>query len=170
MNMTVSDTVALFALLISFGSFYISKRSLDFAIEMQKATEKKLIENEKSELLKQISNNKSVLNNARIEIGALQADFSIEPQPVKMLMKNYINIFSEFLPSIERMIFRLEGDYSKLANWPGEISYSDIMRTKAVFYEDLKQFETSHNQAIQCIAIFKEKLKLAKDYEHGSTR
>lgn len=168
--MTVSDTVAFFALLISLGSFYISKRSLDFAIEMQKATERKLIENEKAELLKQISNNKSVLNNARIEIGALQADFGIEPQPVKMLMGNYTNIFSEFLPSIERMISRLEDDYTKLAHWPGEISYSDIMRTKAMFHEDLKQFEISHNQAIQCIAIFKEKLKLAKDYTHGATK
>ena len=168
--MTISDTVALFALLISFGSFYISKRSLDFAIAMQKSTERKLIENEKAELLKQISNNKSILNNARIEIGALQADFGIEPQPVKMLMENYTNIFSDFLPSIERMISILEGDYTKLANWPGEISYSDIMRTKAVFHEDLKQFETSHKQAIQCIAIFKEKLKLAKDYAHSSTR
>ena len=45
--MTVSDTVALFALLISFGSFYISKKSLDFAIEMQKSTDRKLIENER---------------------------------------------------------------------------------------------------------------------------
>lgn len=161
--MTISDTVALFALLISFGSFYISKTSLDFAIEMQKSTERKLIENEKAELLKQISNNKSILNNARIEIGVLQADFGIEPQPVKMLMENYTNIFSNFLPSIERMISILEGDYTKLSNWPGEISYSDIMRSKAVFYEDLKQFETSHIQAIQCIAIFKEKLNLAKD-------
>lgn len=168
--MNMSDIIALFALLISCGSFYISKRSLDFAIEMQKTTEKKLIENEKAELLKQISNNKFLLNNARIEIGVLQADFGIEPQPVKMLMGNYTNIFSEFLPSIEKMISRLEGDYANLANWPGEISYSDIMRNKALFHEDSKQFETSHEQAIQCIAIFKEKLKQAKDYAHGATR
>ena len=118
--------------------------------------------------MKQISNNKSILNNARIE--NIQADFGIEPQPVKMLMENYTDIFSEFLPSIEKMVSRLESEYKNLANWPGEISYSDIMRTKAMFHEDLKQFETSHEQAIKCVAIFKEKLKLAKDYAQGTTR
>lgn len=166
----MSDIIAFFALAISLGSFYISKKSLDFAIEMQKTTEKKLIANETTELLKQISNNKSILNNARIEIGVLQANFGIEPQAVKALMESYTHIFFDFLPSLEKTISRLEGDYTSLANWPGEISYSDIMRTKALFHEDLKQFETSHEQAIQCIAIFKEKLKQAKDFAHGSTR
>lgn len=168
--MTTSDIIAIFALLISFGSFYISKRSLDFAIEMQKTTEKKLIENEKTELLKQVSNNKFILNNARIEIGALQANFDIEPQPVKELMKNYTNIFTEFLPSIEKVISHLESDHANLINWHGEMSYSDIMRTKAACHEDLKQYETSHEQAIHCIAIFKEKLKQAKDYVNATSR
>jgi len=165
-----SDIVAIFALIISFGSFYIGKRSLDFAIEMQKTTERKLIENEKAELLRQVSNNKSILNNVRIEIGALQANFGIETQPVKELMKNYTNIFTEFLPSIERALSLLESDYANLINWRGEMSYSDIMRTKASSYEALKQYETSHEQAIQCIAIFKEKLKQAKDYVNGAAR
>jgi hypothetical protein len=166
----ISDIVAIFALIISFGSFYIGKRSLDFAIEMQKITERKLIENEKAELLRQVSNNKSILNNARIEIGVLQANFGIETQPVKELMKNYTNIFTEFLPSIERALSLLESDYANLINWRGEMSYSDIMRTKASSYEALKQYETSHEQAIQCIAIFKEKLKQAKDYVNGAAR
>lgn len=168
--MNISDIVAIFALIISFGSFYIGKRSLDFAIEMQKTTERKLIENEKAELLRQVSNNKSILNNARIEIGVLQENFGIETQPVKELMKNYTNIFTEFLPSIERALSLLESDYANLINWRGEMSYSDIMRTKASSYEALKQYETSHEQAIQCIAIFKEKLKQAKDYVNGAAR
>jgi len=137
---------------------------------MQKTTERKLIENEKAELLRQVSNNKSILNNVRIEIGALQANFGIETQPVKELMKNYTNIFTEFLPSIERALSLLESDYANLINWRGEMSYSDIMRTKASSYEALKQYETSHEQAIQCIAIFKEKLKQAKDYVNGAAR
>jgi len=165
-----SDIVATFALIISFGSFYIAKKSLNFAIEMQKTTERKLIENEKAELLRQISDNKSILNNARIEIGALQASFGIETQPVKELMKNYTNLFTGFLPSIERALALLESDYANLINWHGEMSYSDIMRTKATSYEALKQYETSHEQAIQCIAIFKEKLKQAKDYANRETR
>lgn len=165
-----SDVIAIFALIVSFGSFYIGKRSLDFAIEMQKSAERKLIENEKTELLKQISNNKSILNNARIEIGVLQADFDIEPQPVKEVMKNYTNIFTDFLPSIERALSLLESDHANLINWRGEMSYSDIMRAKASSYEALKQYETSHEQAIQCVAVFKEKLKQAKDYVNGAIR
>jgi hypothetical protein len=165
--MSSSDIIAIFAVLISFGSFFISKKSLDFAIGMQKATESKLIEHEKTELLRQISNNKSILNNARIEIGALQANFNIEPLPVKKLMDNYTDIFTSFLPKIEKTISYLEVDYGNLINWTGEMSYSDIMRTKATYYEDLKQFETSHEQAIQCIAIFKEKLNQAKSHAEG---
>ncbi len=165
--MNTSDIVAIFAVIISFGSFYIGKKSLDFAIEMQKATERKLIENEKVELLKQISNNKSILNNARIEIGALQVNFSIEPQSVKELMKNYTNIFTEFLPTIEKAITLLENDYANLVNWRGEMSYSDIMQNKSSNNEALKQYENSHEQAIVCIAIFKEKLKQANNYVNG---
>lgn len=168
--MNTSDIVAIFALLISLGSFYIGKKSLDFAVEMQKATERKLIENEKAELLRQISNNKSILNNARIEIRALQANFGTETQRVKELMKNYTNIFTEFLPSIEKALSLLESDYANLINWRDEMSYSDIMRAKASNYEALKQYETSHEQAIQCIAIFKERLKQAKDYVNSAAR
>lgn len=168
--MNASDYIAIFAVLMSFGSFYISKRSLDFAIEMQKAAEKKLIENEKTELLKLISNNKSVLNNAFIEMGVLKADFDIEPQQIKEIMKNYTNIFTGFMPSLESTIARLESDYDNLINWNGEMSYSDIMRTKAKSHEALKRNETSHEQAIQCIAIFKEKLAHAKSYVNGATR
>lgn len=168
--MSASDYIAIFALLISFGSFYLSKRSLDFAIEMQKTAENKLIENEKTELLKLISNNKSILNNAFIEMGVLKADFDIEPQPVKEIMKDYTQIFTGFMPSLENTISRLESDYANLINWNGEMSYSDIMRTKATCHEALKRYETSHEQAIQCIAIFKEKLEHAKNCTSGAAR
>jgi hypothetical protein len=36
------------------------------------------------------------------------------------------------------------------------------MRAKAKCHDGLKGFEIAHEQAIQCIAIFKEKLKEAK--------
>lgn len=161
--MHLSDLVAIFALVISFGSFYVSKRSLDLADAMQIATERKLVENERTELLRQISNSKAILNNARIEIGALQANFDIEPQDIKKRMNYYTNLFTEFRPSIENAIKQLEKDYAELTNWQGDVSYSDLMRTKAVFYENLKNFEISHEQAIQCVAIFKDRLSIARN-------
>ncbi len=168
--MNTSDVIAIFALVISFGSLYINKIALDNAKEIQKDAEKKLIENEKINLLKQISDNKSILNKTRIEIGALRANFEIEPQPVKVIMRQFTNIFTESLPSIEDVISYLEDTYNNITNWRGEMSYSDILHTKASYHEDLKQFEISHEQAIQCIAIFKEKLKLAKEHVNGATR
>jgi len=160
--MNTSDYIAIAALLISFGSLYINKRALDNANVAQLLADKKLIESEKTEILKQISDNKSVLNKARIEIGALQANFDIEPQPVKALMKNFTSLFTENLPTIEHAISNLESDHNKILNWRGDMSYTDIMRFKATCHEDLKQFEISHEQAIECINIFKEKLILAK--------
>jgi len=109
-----------------------------------------------------ISDNKSVLNKARIEIGALQADFEIEAQPVKALMSQYATIFTVNLPVIEAAISNLDETYSNISNWRGDISYVDIIRKKAEFHEDLKQFESSHEQAIKCVEIFKEKLKQAR--------
>jgi len=162
--MTTSDIIAVSALIFSAGSYYISKKSLELATEIQRGAERKLIEQERIELLRQISDNKAILNNARIEIGALQANFNIELQPVKELMKNYVNMFTEFLPSIERTLTLLENDYSKLINWHGEMSYADIMQAKASSYEDLMNYQVAHEQAIQCIAIFKEKLMHAKEH------
>jgi len=160
--MDTSDYIAIFALIISFGSLYINKKALDNAKESQQSAEKKIIESEKSELLKQISDNKSVLNKARIEIGALRANFDIEPQPVKAIMKNFTSLFTENLPTIEYAISNLESDHNKLSKWREDMSFSDIMRFKASCHEDLKQFEISYEQAIQCIDIFKEKLTEAK--------
>ena len=160
--MAASDIIAIFAVIISLGSYFISKKSLDFVIAMQKTSESKQIDNEKSELLRQISNNKSILNDVRIEIGVLQANFDAESLSIKKLMGNYTNIFTSTLSKIESTISDLETEYSKLINWSGEMSYSDIMRAKAAYHEDSKQFEMSHEQGIKCVTIFKEVLAQAK--------
>jgi len=160
--MDSSDYIALIALIISFGSLYINKKALDNANVAQILANKKLIESEKTEILKQISDNKSVLNKARIEIGALQANFEIEPQPVKTLMHEFTSLFTNNLPTIEYAISNLEADHNKILNWRGDMNYTDIMKFKANCHEELRNFEISHEQAIQCINIFKEKLLIAK--------
>lgn len=117
-----------------------------------------------------LSDNKSILNKARIEIGALKADFDAESQPVKTLMSKYTDLFTSFLPKIEDAISYLEEMHEKIHNWKGNISRKDIMRYKAEYYEDKKGFEISLDSAIACTAIFKEKLVQAKQYAAGSTR
>lgn len=168
--MEASDYFAAFALIFTAGSFWITRKALQHAKDTQKSSEKNLIEYEKTEILRQISENKSILNKSRIEIGALQENFNIEPQPVKELMKNFTSIFTESMPSIEYAISCLETDHEKFNNWHGNLNYTDIMRAKAAFHEELKQFEISHEQTIKCIAIFEEKLKEAKNYVNGATR
>lgn len=168
--MESSDYIAAFALLISLGSLYLSKKSFDHTKLSQKNAESQLIENEKTKLLQLLSNNKSLLNKARIEIGALKADFEIESQPIKIIMTQYTNLFTEFLPKIEDAMAYIDNHYNDIVKWRGDISYTSIMRSKAACHEALKDFEISHEQAVKCIEIFKEKLQMAKEYTNGATK
>jgi len=164
------DYLAVLALVISLGSLLVNKKALDNAKSAQESADDKLIESEKSEILKQISDNKSVLNKARVEIGALKANFNIESQPVQEMMTNFTSLFTDNLPTIEKEIFLLETDYATIINLQEKLSYSDVVEYKATCYERFKQCEIGNEQAMQCIKIFKEKLKLAQAHAHGATR
>ena len=167
--MDTFDYVAITALIISLGSLLVNKKALDNAKLAQVSADNKLIESEKSEILKQISDNKSVLNKARIEIGALKANFEIEPQPVQAIMSNFTSLFTENLPTIENAISKLESDYANIINLKEKVSYSDIVEYKATCYEHFKGCEIGNEQAMECIKIFKEKLKLAHEHVQGAT-
>ena len=152
--MEISDYIAALALIISFSSLCVAKRSLDHSKTTQKKSDQIFFDNEKNELLQMLSNNKSLLNKARIEIGALKANFEIEPQSVKNLMNQYANIFTEFLPKIEKAICNLEELHGKIHKWKDDISHKDIIRCKAEFYEDLKGFEITYEAAFACASKF----------------
>ena len=166
----MSDYISALALIISSISLYLAIMSFRHSKATQKKADQIFIDSEKNELLKMLSDNKSLLNKARIEIGALKADFEIESQPVKTIMNQYTNIFTTTLPMLEDAIYNLEELHNNIHNWKGNISHKDIIRHKAEYYEDMKGFEVTYEQAVACTTTFKEKLFKVKQHTTGATK
>ena len=167
--MKFSEIIAFFALIISLISFYQSKKSLAQSQAAQDQSQKNYVEGAKSELHALISDGKSLLNTTRIAIGALQAEFDGEPQPVQVLLHNYVSLFDSYLPTIEAALADLTSDWNTVDAWSGAISFSDLMREKARVQDDLKNYENANNQAIHLIETFREKLRLARDHASNAT-
>jgi hypothetical protein len=121
-------TVSVLALIVSLGSFgvtwwatKISRRSLEYAIAMQKQTEITEYERARTNLLQHITDSIATLERTRIEIGTLKADFEAELEPVQLIMANYTSIFTIYLPKIEQAIAENNEHWRQVSQW-GEVS------------------------------------------------
>lgn len=174
------DTATIFsiiALIVSIGSFgvtwwatRISKKSLDHSIEIQKRSDKKDFMMVKAEVLQRLSDDRSVLEKTRIEIGALKVDFEAEPQPVQMLMSKHTNLFTEFLPAIERSIRQLDELWDKASKWGEEKDITDLIHDKAFYYKCMKDDEIAGETGLFLVKEFNEKLRLAREYASKASR
>ena len=90
--MEISNILAILAVLISIGGLIYAKKSFHLSKSIQDKTNEMEIDIQKNELLQIISNNKQLLNKSSIDLGALKADFEVEPQPIKTLMSEQIKI------------------------------------------------------------------------------
>jgi hypothetical protein len=148
----------------------ISKKSLDHSIEIQKRSDSKDFVAVKTEVLQRLSDDRSILEKTRIEIGALKADFEAEPQPVQTLMSRHTNLFTEYLPAIERSIRQLDELWDQTSKWGKEKDYSDLVHHKAFLYKCMKDDEIAGETGLYLVKEFKEKLRLAKEYASKATR
>ena len=164
--MTFSDIIAFIALIFSSISLYQSRKSLAQSKAAQDQSQTNYIDIAKAELLSLISDGKLILNETRIEISALHAEFDAETQPVQVMLHNYTSLFDSYLPAISSALERLDSDWNIVNAWSDTISFSDLMREKARVQDDLQNYKTSNNQAMQLIETFREKLQLAR--EHAS--
>ena len=167
--MNLPFMISIIALLISIGglavTFWatrISRRSLEHAINVQKHSDLKEFERVRTELLNQISDNRSILDKTRIEIGTLQANFQAEPDLVQTLMANFIGLFSQFLPKVEQTIRQCDELWSDVSGWSSDKGHSDLMQARAVLYRALKDDEAVQESGIYLVNRFKMKLELAK--------
>lgn len=164
-------SISITAILISLGSFgvtiwamRISKRSLDHAIEVQVGMEQKEFDHLRADLLMQIADSRRILDKTRIEIGTVKADFDVEPQPVQVMMSNYTNLFSQYLPKIEASIQQLDALWQEVSGWSSKKTHKDLMDTKALLYRSLKDDEVVYDSGIYMVNIFKAKLEMAKEH------
>lgn len=175
--MDLSTMISIVALIISIGGLAvtlwatrISKRSLDHAINVQERSDLKEFERVRAELLNQISDSGAILDKTRIEIGTLQANFQAEPPAVQALMANYIGLFSQFLPKVERAIRQCEELWTEVSGWSSNKGHTDLMQARAVLYRSLKDDQSVQESGIYMVNAFKVRLELIKRQMGGQTQ
>lgn len=176
-DMDIPTTLSLIAVLVSLGSLGVtvwatrlSKKSLNHAIKIQITGEEKEFERIRADLLMQIADDRRLLDKTRIEIGTLKANFDAERQPVQVLMSNYTNLFTDYLPKIEASIQQLDMLWNEVTNWSIDKSHRELMSAKAVLYRSLKDDEVVYDSGIYMVNVFKAKLEAAKQYTSNAVR
>ncbi|MDP2046791.1 MAG: hypothetical protein Q8L00_11335 [Deltaproteobacteria bacterium] len=167
--MELATTISLGAILVSLGSLIVtiwatrlSYKSLNHAIEIQEKGEEKEFERLRVELLTQIADDRRLLDKTRIEIGTLKADFDAEPQPIQVMMRNYTNLFTVYLPKIEASIKQKDIIWKEVSCLSKDKSYRELMDAKAVLYRSLKDDEVVYDSGIYMINEFKAQLEVAR--------
>jgi hypothetical protein len=167
--MELATTISLGALLVSIGSLSVtlwatrlSNRSLNHAIKIQEKGEEKEFERLRVELLMQIADDRRLLDKTRIEIGTLKADFDAEPQPIQVMMRNYTNLFTVYLPKIEASIKQIDMLWKDVSDWSKEKNHRELMDAKAVLYKSLKDDEVVYDAGIYMVNEFKAQLEVAR--------
>jgi hypothetical protein len=168
--MELSLAISGLALVVSVLSFVVSKRSYDRAGRIHEQSQLDAGAQRKRELLVLMSDCRATLNSTRVDIGALKAVFDAEPQPVRALLKNFVGLFNDYLPNIERALASLDADRQAVANWAGNFPVVDLERQHARIYDDLKTFQFVGSNATSLIATFKEKLGLAREATYAGRR
>lgn len=138
--------------------------TLDHAIEVQEKSDEKEFEMLRSELLMQITDNRKILDKTRIEIGTIQADFDAQPQPVQVMMSNYIDLFTSYLPKVEASIQELDELWQDISSWSKEKEHKELMEARAVFYRCQKNDEVVYDSGMYMVNEFKTKLEMAKEH------
>ena len=90
--MTLTDIIAVAALIVSLVSPYLSKKATDQARDSHQESQRNLVESAKADLLALMADCNAVLIAARTEAGAVKAVFDAEPEPVKRLLVNYTSL------------------------------------------------------------------------------
>lgn len=167
--MDMPTAISLIAILVGLGCLgvtlwasILSKRSLNHAIAIQEKGEEKEFQRLRTELLMQIADSRMVLDKTRIEVGTLKADFDAEPQAVQQMMRNYINLFTDYLPRVEFSIQQLDILWKDVSAWPKDKSHHELMDAKAVLYRSIKDDEVVYDSAMFMVSEFRAQLSVAR--------
>lgn len=168
--------VALSAMAIS-GLSYIwthkATQTSQLALEHAKSMDKKneFLETEKNryELLCAISNEKALLMDAYLELGALKADHDADNAIVKTMLQNFSQLF-DYLPKVELSIAQLDQLYSQVVNTNPAFGSVYLLQMAAEQNRISKDTDYFKKCCDDCLATFKEKREMAIQYQHAATR
>ena len=160
--MDQATIIALLAVVVSIWSAIVSHKALNHAKKSHITQQKIDFERERFNLLEVFNDSRKLLDKTRIEIGTLKAQFNNEPDSVKALLVNYTSLFTEYLPTIEKGLRQANALWDEVANWDESEGIHALIRNKAHFRALVHGDQVAHDQGLYCVAVFKEKLDLAR--------
>ena len=117
---------------------------------------------ERAQLLDILNVSRGMLDTTRIEIGALKATFDAEPEPVKAMLVNYTTLFTEYLPTIEGALHRTNELWADIAKRDPNKDIDMLIQQQAILRSALHGDKVAHDQGLQMVATFREKLVSAR--------
>lgn len=163
---TVISIIALFVSLggvtISLWSTFISRNSLEHTLAAQHRADDEDFEKLRLEVLMQIADNTEIMRQYLIKVNTLKIKYESEPLPVRDLMKNYTNIFTDYLPRLVFAFKSLDNAWKNVSSYSEKNNYKKLMHDKANLYLAWKANEALKPTVQSMIDEFDQKLKMAE--------
>lgn len=161
--------ISVIALLVSLGgagislwSTFISKRSLEHTLTAQNRADDEDFEKLRLEVLMQVADNIEIQRQYLIKVNGLKIKYESEPLAVQTLMKNYTNIFTDYLPRTVFALKTLDSEWKNVSAYSAKNDYKKLMNEKANLYLAWKANEAIKTTVESMIDEFDQKLKMAE--------
>lgn len=163
---TLISVVALFVSLgsvtISLWSTFISKHSLEHSLIAQRRADDEDFEKLRLEVLIQVADNTEIMRQYLIKVNGLKIKYDSEPLAVQALMKNYTNLFTDYLPRVVFALKTLDSEWENVSSYSEKNDYKRLMNEKANLYLAWKSNEAVKTSVQSMIDEFDQKLKMAE--------
>ncbi|SDR10596.1 hypothetical protein [Pseudoxanthomonas sp. CF125] len=158
-----SDVIAVLALVVSLASAYISYRAFTHSVSVHELESTLAFEKDKSELLMHVEQSRNLFASARREIEQVQFVLSHEPSVVQDALRNYDNLFTEFLPRLvgaERQAGLL---WDEIHEWRDKSGRSAFAHHTPRFRSLIENDRIAHESALFCVGELRAQLARARD-------
>ena len=161
--MDSSDVIASLALLVSLVSAYISYKAFTHSVRAHDLETTLAFDRDKSELLVHVEKSRNLFSSARQEIERVQFVLSHEPPQVQSALKNYDNLFTEFLPRLVGAERQADLLWEEIFEWRDKSGRSAFAHHTPRFRSLIENDRVAHDSALFCVAELRTQLARAQD-------
>jgi hypothetical protein len=161
--METSNFIAIIALLISLASAYISYRAFKHSITVHELESTLAFERDKSELLIYVEQSRNLFRAAIRQIEQTKFVIGQQPEQVKIALKCYDNLFTEFLPKLIESERQSSILWDEIYNWRDKSGRSAFAHHTPKFRSLIDNDRMVYDSAIFCNSEIRAQLTKAQD-------
>jgi hypothetical protein len=158
------------SLLAAMWAAWVSHRTLKHAETIHADDQRITFEREQSQLLEDVNTSRRLLDRTRIKIGTLKVRFDAAPQPVKVMLSNYTNLFTDYFPRVEEGVRQCNALWDEIAAWDQGTGIHALVRHQSKFRALVNDDEFAHDQGLFLVGVFEEKMNRAMANVADATR